>query len=375
TTAIENSYYNKTMQIDNQLIQLDNVSIQISLPENLGFNFSDSGNNYEFANGTLIMNITALPVGITEITFSAELNQLGGSCSQDFECASNYCFQNVCSLTFDASETQDTEQNAQQPPLPLGQNQLPDATQTNSTPEIELQANNESNGVEFAVGGEIEPGLATVNVLDNGVPASGTVSIMDPDGRTFYRMLSNGAFDFFFDREGRWRIQFGNATKEITVVRKAKPAAPEAVKLGKTASSITALEIGKQNPFPYYLLAIPLAGASIYGYRKAKRRVKVDRNIKGGIVEIKVKNNLGPLKNMRVIQLAPEGSTGDYSQEPLKKETVTGDLLEWKFQNFARGKEKALKFYYSGSELQKPVEVKVETEKGEKKTFYSGGWL
>jgi len=197
----------------------------------------------------------------------------------------------------------------------------------------------------------------------------------DKGGRTFYRMLSNGAFDFFFDREGRWRIQFGNATKEITVVRKAKPAAPEAVKLGKTASSITALEIGKQNPFPYYLLAIPLAGASIYGYRKAKRRVKVDRNIKGGIVEIKVKNNLGPLKNMRVIQLAPEGSTGDYSQEPLKKETVTGDLLEWKFQNFARGKEKALKFYYSGSELQKPVEVKVETEKGEKKTFYSGGWL
>ena len=84
------------------------------------------------------------------------------------------------------------------------------------------------------------------------------------------------------------------------------------------------------------------------------------------------------MKELSVLQLVPENATSNYSLEPLKKETIIGDLLEWKFEKVLKGTRIVVTHSLNENmQIEKPVEVRVESEKGEKKTFFShqGFWF
>ncbi|MFH1056398.1 MAG: hypothetical protein V1717_01210, partial [Candidatus Micrarchaeota archaeon] len=202
----------------------------------------------------------------------------------------------------------------------------------------------------------------------NGNAASGGIRIFDPDGNEFYRQLNEGIVKFFFDKTGRWKIQYGNKTKEIEVVKTKKPTPTQAI-LG-APSSTTGLITGGINPVLGALLLLLLLAAALW-YKFFYKSVRITRSVSSGKVKIRIKNRWRNLQKLRVLEIVPEKSASSHSIKPLVKETVTGDLLEWKFEKLAQGQEISIEHSFAGKELTKPVELKAETEDGKSVFFTS----
>ncbi|HLC38393.1 MAG TPA: hypothetical protein VJI71_02985, partial [Candidatus Norongarragalinales archaeon] len=375
-------YYNKTVELANGLFELQNVSAEFAVPPNLRFKlfvfkggiFVEAGGEYSFSveGETAGMVFPALAKGATVLLLSAERKEDGTACAADVECVSDYCFGNQCKTRaeeFDPTPTPIAEE---------GEGKVffsnPAATPSPKTQDNETLNENSAveKQVDIRIESEIEPGRHEIGFFVNGLPVEGIAKISDPGGNQFLRQVENGFLNFFFDKEGRWRIAFGNATKEITVIKKAKPTPTMAVlKNGASAGAITALAAGKTN-YWLWVLALALLIAAMAARKALESKVKIKRVVDGKSVEIKVKNNLCDAESVRVFELVPEGSCANYSSEPQVRETVLGDLLEWRFESIPKGSKIVLKHDYFGKEeeLKKPVEVRIETGKEGRKTFF-----
>ena len=161
-------------------------------------------------------------------------------------------------------------------------------------------------------------------------------------------------------------MAFGNKTKEIRVVKLQKPLPSKAV---FQPSSITGLASLNLNPVLGALILLLILAVLVW-HKFFYRTIKVKRVLKDSKIEISIKNRLGDLKSVRILELVPEGSASEFSLKPKTKQTVTGDLLEWVFENVKKGEVLKITHAFSGKELGKAVEVKVETAKGEAKSFF-----
>jgi hypothetical protein len=309
-------------------------------------------------------------------------SSVGGS----YECYSNFtCNQTTFSYTMLSAEEEknesidaqrnETDSGSSSTPTPdagatATPSPSPSATATSTlTPSVSASPTAEvdlGGDIDIRVPDEIEVGEQTIGVFIDGIPANGLLKIYDPQGNIFSRELQNGLVKFVFDREGRWRVAFGNKTKEIKVIKTGKPTPTKTV---FQPSSITGLASLNLNPVLGALILL-LILAALAWYKFFYRTVKVKRVLKDGKVEISIKNRLGDLKSVRVLELVPEESASDFSSNPKIKQTVTGDLLEWVFENVKKGETITITHSLNGNQLDKPLEVKIETGKGEKKSFF-----
>jgi len=371
-------YYNKTIALNNQLFALQNVFAQFAVPTGLVFklllfNGSDfvevSASEYSFSvsNCTASFSVPNLAFGTTQLRLSAKRKNSGEVCENALECISDYCAEGVCGIN--SSSTLQEQGGAGATPTPQA-NATNETLNATPSPTSGLVQTVVEEQVDIRISDEVELGQQTIGVFVNGNPASGFLKISDPDGNSFFREIENGLVNFYFDKTGLWRITFGNETKEITVVKTSRPSPTTAI-LGEEPKSITGLAIGNINPVLGALLLLLLLAAALW-YQFFYKTVRVSRKISNGKVEIKIKNNWSSLKNIRVLELVPENSTSNYSKKPLKKETVTGDLLEWRFEKLEKGGEIVLKHTFKGDSLTKPVEVKADTAEGKAVSFNHG---
>ncbi len=169
----------------------------------------------------------------------------------------------------------------------------------------------------------------------------------------------------FYDSEGMAETNASSQPPLNPLEPSEKKAPPEGRGLKTTALVV------KKTDYPLYILAI-LAASALLGYHAFfRKRVRVSQKNYGGRVSIAVKNSLADLKNIKVLQLVPENSAGNFSLQPKARQTVTGDLLEWDFEYLAKGRGVSLEFELAGEGMLTPVQIQAETPDGRVRSFHS----
>ena len=254
-----------------------------------------------------------------------------------------------CSKENPATNGSSPQQQNQGTPTPSASGVTPSATASvsatpsASSPPSETVNESESlDGIDIRVPSEIGVSYQTVYVFDAGAPAAGDVEIIDPDGKSVWRTLaSDGAFGFFFDREGEWTIKYGNHSKKVSVLREREPR-PSVAQLGSNNESLvggaTGLAASGVDPAWLVLLLLLVLAAVLVWYYLVYSATRVEKKFAGDAVTIKVVNRVAELRGLELTDVAPEQfGAREFSEPPQVAETVIGTSLKWKRDNLAKG--------------------------------------
>ncbi|MGC8851045.1 MAG: hypothetical protein ACP5O3_02320, partial [Candidatus Micrarchaeia archaeon] len=224
--------------------------------------------------------------------------------------------------------------------------------------------------VEIIVANEVGEGLHTVRV--DGGKAGDAVKIISPAGKVYERVLGgDGSFDFFFDEEGVWRIDYGNHSKEVRVSRERIAAPPKKeVKAQDKASESTAtgfFAAGFGGGLEW--LAVLLVAAALVAARllAGRRGASLRKKLESGVVTIEVRAGSKPLKNLVLTDVVPEGcAAAKASEKAARKETVLGTALKWKKKELGKGGKWVVRYDLIGRpEKLKHAELRAESSDGE----------
>ncbi|NYZ75119.1 hypothetical protein H0O03_02550 [Candidatus Micrarchaeota archaeon] len=210
------------------------------------------------------------------------------------------------------------------------------------------------DGIDIRVPSEIAPGYQTVYVFDAGSPASGDVEIIGPDGKSVWRTLaSDGAFGFFFDKEGEWTIKYGNHSKKINVAREREPL-PSVAQLGSSNDSpvggATGLAAAGGDPLWMALILLLVLAAVLSWYFLVYATLHVEKKFSGETVTLKVVNRNAELRELELTDVAPEEyGAREFSEPPELGETVLGTSLKWKRENLPKGGEWIVSYKLPGA--------------------------
>ena len=250
------------------------------------------------------------------------------------------------------------QENNQQNELTQGRsNSSASPTPTPNPSATSSPSGNESgslDGIDIRVPSEIAPGYQTVYVFDAGSPASGDVEIIGPDGKSVWRTLaSDGAFGFFFDREGEWTIRYGNHSKKIKVVREREPL-PSVAQLGSSNDSLiggaTGFAVGGVDPLWMALLLLLVLAAVLSWYFLVYTTLHVEKKFSGETITLKVVNRNAELRELELTDVAPEEyGAREFSEPPELGETVLGTSLKWKRENLLKGGEWIVSYKLPGA--------------------------
>lgn len=270
----------------------------------------------------------------------------GSSCSSSFECDSGRCYLGKCG--FPKEEQVSTgfktiQQNPLQSLYRMEENSLKNHSIENKElfEKIDLRVRNHS-GI----------GFLEIIVFSEGKPANGTLEIIDPNGRRYYRNLdSNGGTKFFFDKKGTWFIRFKNESKEIKIIEEKKEQNVVEVKLNAMAFerngvSSTGMAVSSIN----YFAVIPLAFAAIIlVYWRCFSKKMLARKFENGLVTIEVRARKD-LKEVEVREfIEEEASASNFSETPFEeKEAITGVLLRFKKSFLKKGEVWRINYSLSG---------------------------
>ncbi|MEW5954963.1 MAG: hypothetical protein AB1626_00295 [Candidatus Micrarchaeota archaeon] len=233
------------------------------------------------------------------------------------------------------------------------------------------------DGIDIRVPSEIGIGYQTVYVYDAGSPAAGDVEVIDPDGKSVWKTLDrDGAFGFFFDREGDWTIKYGNHSKVVKVVREREPL-PSVAQLDSGNESLagaTGLAIAGVDELWLSLLFLLLLLAALLWYYFVYATLRVEKKFAGDAVTIKVTNRKADLRNVELTDVAPEQfGAREFSEQPELGETVLGTSLKWKRENLAKGGEWIVSYKLPGAKGKlKHASVVGRTVKGREVKAVSG---
>ncbi|MFH0923011.1 MAG: hypothetical protein V1811_03040 [Candidatus Micrarchaeota archaeon] len=219
-------------------------------------------------------------------------------------------------------------------------------------------------GLDFNIPNFFEAGLQEINVFDNGEPANGDVQFIDPEGNVFVRKLNNGNADFLFDKEGEWKIKYGNSEKTV-IVTSDNTQTPKTISLKppSTATGLVALETPPEWLALLFLIAIALA---ILAYTQFYAVLSVSKSFANGKVKLVVINRKSDLKNCVLLDVAPEAKASSFSEKPEERETLSGTVLKWKKMLFPKGAKWIVEYSLAVEEnmVLRHAELHAETKDG-----------
>ncbi|MCX6767617.1 MAG: fibronectin type III domain-containing protein [Candidatus Micrarchaeota archaeon] len=251
--------------------------------------------------------------------------------------------------------------------------------------ETIVESVEELNGTTAILGpSEAAPGLVVLGFLAGSGVANGSVELFDPAGRRFVREIGlDGSLGFYFDKEGKWVVRFGNETKEI-MVRKTRVPASEKIALGDdggeaaAGGSGTGLVVGGLEPLWYGLLFLAAVGA-VFVLRFLGNRVRVVKSFSNGSVRLEVAAGKA-LKDLVLVDVVPEElEVGDFTEGMSRRDTVTGAALKWKKKELKKGEKWVVGYVLKNAEgagaagvsKLRRAELKAVDEKGGKISVFS----
>jgi hypothetical protein len=175
-----------------------------------------------------------------------------------------------------------------------------------------------SSGIEISVLNGTRVGWKTIIVREDFGEATGFIRVTNPSGYAEQRFLFGGASTFFFGYGGTWRIEFKNAVKTIEVT-----ALPS-----ETSARFTGFSILGFSSWEFLVLLL-VAALLAYAYWLHSQKPRVSKKVLGSSVELAVFSGR-ELAKACIKDVLPEGCKAtNFSQKPLKKQTVLGTLLTW----------------------------------------------
>ena len=229
--------------------------------------------------------------------------------------------------------------------------------------------------IDLRVPSEIKKGFETVLVYVDGEPGEGSVEFVSPSGKTFVRSLRNGKTTFYFDEAGEWRVTFKDTSKIVKVIEEepqAPAAAPSEV-TGEEPSKQTGLFMVSFAPSQIGLALLLLALLAYLSYAYWWKRVVITKKYDGKRVVITVENRKETLKNVELLDLAPEESEVKTPENAEASDTITGTAIKWKKKELKKGEKWMVSYGLKKADEKnfKPVELKGLNEAGKEVAFFN----
>ena len=229
--------------------------------------------------------------------------------------------------------------------------------------------------MDLRVPSEIGKGFETVLVYVDGEPGKGSVEFESPSGKTFVRSLRNGKTNFYFDEAGEWIVSFNETTKTVNVVEEEPqaPAASPSEVNGEEPSKETGLFLAGAAPWQMGLALLLLALLAYLAYAYWWKRVVITKKYDGKRVVINVENRKQKLKNVELLDLAPEGSEVKTPENAEASDTITGTAIKWKKKELKKGGKWMVSYGLKNADEKnfKPVELKGVNEEGKEVAFFN----
>jgi hypothetical protein len=219
-------------------------------------------------------------------------------------------------------------------------------------------------GLDFSIPNFFEAGLQKISVFDNGEPASGEVQFTDPEGNVFVRKLNDGNADFLFDKEGEWKLKYGNSEK-LVVVTSDKTQSPKTISLKPPSAAIGLISLQTTPEWLAILILIAVA-LTVLAYTQFYAVLSVSKSFAKGKVKLVVVNRKNDLKNAVLLDVAPEAKASGFSEKPEERETLSGTVLKWKRPLLPKGAKWIVEYSLAAEETTglRHAELHAETKDG-----------